>query len=326
MIPFLPCPTAATAFCGTCRGWGKLELGANHTRWLADAARQLDYWVTTAPTPAEIVTSTPKPRACPPCCRPGRPASGNASSATATQEELLAVARKHKRRGLPLSVIVVDYFHWSARANGASTAPEWPDPQAMVQRTREMGVELMVSVWPTVNPNSENHAEMDRRGLLVGNVRGLPLTCPSGIRATRARCSSAFTTRPTPRPAGYVWDKFAQGYRRYGIPGVLARRLRAGNAPRGPRKRPLPPGPGQRGADVYPREHARGFVEGLGADGEKDVMLLCRSAWAGSQRYGAAVWSGDIDSTFEALAAQIPAGLNIGISGHPMVDHRHRRV
>jgi alpha-D-xyloside xylohydrolase len=29
------------------------------------------------------------------------------------------------------------------------------------------------------------------------------------------------------------------------------------------------------------------------------------------------VWSGDIDSTFEALAAQIPAGLNIGISGIP---------
>ena len=46
-------------------------------------------------------------------------------------------------------------------------------------------------------------------------------------------------------------------------------------------------------------------------------MLLCRSAWAGSQRYGAAVWSGDIESTFEALAAQIPAGLNIGISGIP---------
>jgi alpha-D-xyloside xylohydrolase len=29
------------------------------------------------------------------------------------------------------------------------------------------------------------------------------------------------------------------------------------------------------------------------------------------------VWSGDIESTFEALAAQIPAGLNIGISGIP---------
>ena len=47
------------------------------------------------------------------------------------------------------------------------------------------------------------------------------------------------------------------------------------------------------------------------------MLLLCRSAWAGSQRYGAAVWSGDIESSFEALAAQIPAGLNMGISGIP---------
>ncbi len=46
-------------------------------------------------------------------------------------------------------------------------------------------------------------------------------------------------------------------------------------------------------------------------------MTLCRSAWAGSQRYGAAVWSGDIASTFEALRRQVRAGLNIGLSGIP---------
>jgi len=46
-------------------------------------------------------------------------------------------------------------------------------------------------------------------------------------------------------------------------------------------------------------------------------MMLCRSAWAGSQRFGAAVWSGDILSTFEALRNQVRAGLNIGLSGIP---------
>jgi alpha-D-xyloside xylohydrolase len=46
-------------------------------------------------------------------------------------------------------------------------------------------------------------------------------------------------------------------------------------------------------------------------------VTLCRSAWAGSQRYGAAVWSGDIASTFEALQTQVRAGLNIGFSGIP---------
>jgi alpha-D-xyloside xylohydrolase len=51
--------------------------------------------------------------------------------------------------------------------------------------------------------------------------------------------------------------------------------------------------------------------------GAEEVLTLCRSAWAGSQRYGAAVWSGDVPPTFEALAAQIPAGLNMALSGIP---------
>jgi len=53
------------------------------------------------------------------------------------------------------------------------------------------------------------------------------------------------------------------------------------------------------------------------AAGQREVINLSRSGWAGTQRYGAAVWSGDIYSTFEALQAQIPAGLNIAMSGIP---------
>jgi alpha-D-xyloside xylohydrolase len=53
------------------------------------------------------------------------------------------------------------------------------------------------------------------------------------------------------------------------------------------------------------------------AAGEKDIFFLCRSAWAGSQRFGAAVWSGDIQSTFAALRSQVRAGLNMALSGIP---------
>ena len=57
--------------------------------------------------------------------------------------------------------------------------------------------------------------------------------------------------------------------------------------------------------------------EGMKQDGEKEVMNLVRSAWAGSQRYGALVWSGDIDSSFLSLRNQFAAGLNIGMAGIP---------
>jgi alpha-D-xyloside xylohydrolase len=47
------------------------------------------------------------------------------------------------------------------------------------------------------------------------------------------------------------------------------------------------------------------------------VFILTRSGFAGIQRYGTATWSGDITSTWTALARQIPAGLGYSISGVP---------
>ena len=70
-------------------------------------------------------------------------------------------------------------------------------------------------------------------------------------------------------------------------------------------------------ANLYPLFYAQGFYEGMRAEGEKEILNLCRCAWAGSQRYGAAVWSGDIASTFEALRTQVRAGLNMALSGIP---------
>ncbi len=60
--------------------------------------------------------------------------------------------------------------------------------------------------------------------------------------------------------------------------------------------------------------------EGMGAPGkvyEHDTVQLARSAWAGSQRYGGAVWSGDTHSDFKNLNQQFRAGLNMVMSGIP---------
>ena len=186
----------------------------------------------------------------------------------------------------------------------------------------------MVSVWPTVNPTSDNYAEMDRRGLLVAQHGG-PAGCTSrsGTRAPTARPSCASTTRPTPRPAATSGTRSRTATASYGIrafwldacePEILADN--AENAR-------YYIGPGLEVQGVYPRGACPRLLRGAAGRAAKTrSLLLCRSAWAGSQRYGAAVWSGDIESTFEALAAQIPAGLNIGIVRDPVVDDRHRRV
>jgi alpha-D-xyloside xylohydrolase len=75
-------------------------------------------------------------------------------------------------------------------------------------------------------------------------------------------------------------------------------------------------GPGGQVGCIYPRDNARLFGEAMAAEGEETV-LLCRSAWAGQQKYSAAVWSGDIPATWDALRRQVRAGLSIAMAGIP---------
>jgi alpha-D-xyloside xylohydrolase len=76
-------------------------------------------------------------------------------------------------------------------------------------------------------------------------------------------------------------------------------------------------GPNLQVGNIYPLKYAQGFYEGMTAAGQENIVNLLRCAWAGSQRYGALVWSGDIDSSFESLRNQLAAGLNMGLAGIP---------
>lgn len=297
-------------------GVGRVELGTNHTRWVADRADQIDYWVTEGAGPAEVVRRYMQATGLPPSMPAWATGFWQSKLRYRTQEELLEVAREHRRRKLPLSVIVVDYFHWTRQGEWRFDPEEWPDPGAMVEELRSLGVEVMVSIWPTVNPRSENYEEMERLGLLVDSSRGLPLHLSFFDKGDEGGTFVRYYDATNPEAREYLREKVRAGYRRHGIRAFWLDACEPEMRPEDPARNLYRLGAGDAVQNLYPREHARGFAEGLWAEGE-EVLLLCRSAWAGSQRYGAAVWSGDVASSFEALAAQIPAGLNMGISGIP---------
>ena len=115
----------------------------------------------------------------------------------------------------------------------------------------------------------------------------------------------------------YIWEKVKSGYYRHGIKTFWLDACEPEVRPENPSNLMFHLGEGAEVQNVYPRLHAQGFFEGLHEVGEGPVLSLCRSAWAGSQRWGAALWSGDVASSFAALAAQLPAGMNAGISGIP---------
>lgn len=296
---------------------GRVELAANGTRWVADSARQLDYWVTAGDRPAEILSHYADATGHAPELPSWASGFWQSKLRYRTQEDLLAVAREYRRRGIPIAVIVSDFFHWEHLGDWSFHPGEWPDPPAMVDELESMGTKLMVSVWPSVSQASTNYAPMLESGLFISSEQGPPVHSTWPERGMNAWIGVAFYDSTNADARKYIWEQVEKNYYETGIRVFWLDACEPEIKPGYPASLKFAAGPGLAVANLYPREHVRGFYEGMVGRGEKEVLMLCRSAWAGSQRYGAAVWSGDIPSTFESFGVQVRAGLNMAMSGIP---------
>ncbi|HLV99500.1 MAG TPA: glycoside hydrolase family 31 protein [Ktedonobacterales bacterium] len=296
---------------------GRVELGHTETRWVAEATHQLDYWVTAGATPSEILGHYADATGHAPAFPEWAAGFWQSKLRYHTQEEVLSVAREYKRRGLPLAMIVIDFFHWTLQGDWRFDPEAWPDPAEMVRELDELGVKVMVSVWPTVNALSRNFTEMQARGLLVRTERGLPALLPFRDNRPEGPAYLSYYDATNPEARQFIWEQVRQHYYTYGIKHWWLDVCEPEMHPSDEDNLRFYLGNGAAVATAYPLLHEQGFAEQMRAEGEESILNLCRSAWAGSQRYGTVIWSGDINSTFEALQAQVRAGLNIGLSGIP---------
>lgn len=291
-------------------GVGRAVFGKNIMSFENYAVEVMDYWVTAGDTPAEIVEAYGRAAGTVPMMPEYGLGFWQCKLRYQTQEELLEVAREYKKRKLPIDVIVIDFFHWPKQGEWKFDPAYWPDPDGMIRELKEMGIELMVSVWPTVDRESENYDEMLEKGYLVRTERGYRTGLD--FQGTTVHFDAT-----NPQAGEYVWRKIEKNYYDRGIKifwldeaepeytvydfdnyrYYLGTDLEVGN--------------------IYPLEYAKIFYEGMKRRGQKNIVNLIRCAWAGSQRYGALVWSGDIASSFESMRNQLAAGLNMGLSGIP---------
>ena len=296
---------------------GRVELGVNRTRWVAELASQIDYWVTAGPEPADGLEHYAAATGRSPMLPAFAAGFWQCKLRYSTQDELLSVAREHKRRGLPMSVIVIDYFHWAMMGDWSLDPKCWPDPAAMVRELREMGIELMVSVWPTVNPDHPDYGRLVEQGFITRTERGLPAEHCFTDTYAGGTCYIQYYDATHPGARAHLWKKLQENYLRYGIRVFWLDACEPEYNHKDHDHLRYHLGNGLAVGNLYPFCHQQAVYEGLRAAGETEIITLCRSAWAGSQRWGAAVWSGDIASTFESLRQQVRAGLNMAMSGIP---------
>jgi alpha-D-xyloside xylohydrolase len=289
---------------------GEVTFGKNITKWSAVSTKQIDYWVTAGDTPAEIEEAYARVSGTVPMMPDYGMGFWQCKLRYQTQDELLSVAREYKRRNLPISVIVVDFFHWPTQGDWKFDAEYWPDPEAMVQELKEMGIELMVSVWPTVDKTSENYQEMLRKGYLVRTDRG--------IRTTMDFLGdTVFYDATNPKARDFVWETVKKNYYDKGIKLFWLDEAEPEYSIYDFDVYRYHMGPNVQVGNIYPLMYAKTFYDGMTEAGQNNVVNLLRCAWAGSQRYGALVWSGDIDSSFASMRNQFKAGLNMGLAGIP---------
>ncbi len=296
---------------------GRVELGHNGTRWVAEGTRQLDYYVVCGDTFADILGRYADATGHAPPLPDWALGLWQSKLRYETQAELLAVAREYKKRGLPLDVIVSDFFHWSHMGDWRFDPACWPDPAAMTRELEELGVKLMVSIWPTVSPLSENYSEMRDRGFLINNEHGVDAQQVFVDHGASGPVYYPYVDSTNPEARRFLWETVRKNYFAQGVKGWWLDNDEPDVNPYHPENLRFHLGNGIEVANIYPLLHLQGFYEGMRAEGETEILLLSRSAWAGAQRFGPVVWSGDVESTFESLQAQVRAGLNMAMCGIP---------
>lgn len=226
------------------------------------------------------------------------------------QEELVAVVREYRARGLPLDAIVQDWQSWPGDQWGQKTLDpdRFPDPAGLVETLHALNCRLMISVWPRFQNDGPNQREMRDHGFLLGDDTTYNAFDPAaralywrqayeglfkyGIDAWWCDASEPFepdwcgAVKPEPWQRVMINSEYAKTY--------------------------LDPA----SINAYSLLHAQGMYEGQrGVCDDKRMVNLTRSYFPGQQRYGTITWSGDISATWDIFAKQIAEGLNFSVTG-----------
>jgi alpha-D-xyloside xylohydrolase len=239
-----------------------------------------------------------------------------------TQGEILATIDEFRKRKIPIDNIVLDWSYWRENEWGSQDFDEtrFPSPDSMIEVLhKKYNANIMISVWPKFYEGISTYNEFDKNGWLY--KKNIADRQKDWIG--KGYVSTFYDAFNENARKGF-WDLIHKKIYNKGIdawwmdasePDILS------NVDPQKRKQQMSPtalGSAAEYMNAYPLVNAKGIYEGQrSTDPDKRVFLLTRSGFAGSQRYAAAIWSGDIGSTWRDLKNQISAGVNFSMSGIP---------
>lgn len=227
------------------------------------------------------------------------------------QQEVMDVVAKYRELNVPLDGVVQDWQYWGKDNVWNSMqwdAERFPDPKAMADFVHKNNAHLAVVAWPGFGVDTKQYAEFKEKKMLINFETWPPNT---GV-------TPYDPYNPTAR--NIYWDYLNKGVFSIGVDAWWLDSTEPDHTNYKDADYNLPTylGSYRSVVNAFPISHISGIYNNQRATtSDKRVYIYTRSAFVGQQRYGANTWSGDTNSTWEALGQQIPAALNFSMSGVP---------
>ena len=215
-----------------------------------------------------------------------------------SSDEILQTARRFREEGMPLSIIVQDWQYWGKYGWNSMQFDEafYPDPKALTDSLHQMDVRLMVSVWSKIDKQSEVGRQMEQDHYYIPETDWIDFFNPEAAAAYWKN----FRERLVPLGIDAWWQDATEPEN----DDLAGRCVNNGRWS------------GEQVRNVYPLLVNKTVYEGLKEAG-KEPMILTRCGFAGIQRYGSAMWSGDVGNDWETFRRQLTAGLGMQAAGIP---------
>ena len=241
--------------------------------------------------------------------------------------ETLGIVQQYRKLGVPLDGIIQDWQYWGSNYLWNAMdflSEEFANGKQMINEVHRLNAHFMISIWASFGPMTKAFRELKEKNLLFDfgtwPQSGLTFWPPRKDYPSGVKVYDAFS----PEARAIYW-KYLKTLYDYGTDAWWMDSTDPDCFDPTPADYDHPAG--QEGGtwrslrNAFPLETVRGVYEAQrslsGKSGEKRVFIMTRSSFAGQQHYGSNMWSGDVNSSWDMLRKQVPAGLSFSLTGNP---------
>ena len=240
-----------------------------------------------------------------------------------TARETEGIVDQYRALNVPLDGIIQDWQYWGSNYLWNAMdflAEDFSNGKQMIDNVHKKHAHFMISIWASFGPMTQQFRELDEKGLLlpietwpqsgISHVWPPDMKYPSGVKVY-----DAFS--PVARD---IYWKYLKTLYDYGTDAWWMDSTDPDffNPKESDYAHPVTGGTWRSLRNAFPLETVRGIYQSQRQDDRgKRVFIMTRSSYAGQQHYGSNMWSGDVNSSWDMLRKQVPAGLSYTLTGNP---------